>query len=217
MKIIYTLLILFISNSLFAQQYYQVTTDVLNVRNSADKNSEIISKLNLGDSIYVAEYSDDWSKVRLASGNEGYVSSKYISKDYKYSEENKKDDKTSPWLFYTVFALIILIGVFKGSAKVNSNSRPNKSANNSSNKIITKPKQLFWYMCKNCGKTVRQSSTPNYVGCQSNHKFHEWTKLAEVGETNYQCRNCGTDINAKSTPSYVGCPTEKKMHQWTKL
>lgn len=115
MKIIYILLILFISNPLFAQQYYQVTTDVLNVRSSADKNSEIISKLNLGDSIYVVEYSDGWSQVRLNETTTGFVASKYLSKDFKSSEisELRNNTKSTPTDFSPlIYLAIVAIGLY---------------------------------------------------------------------------------------------------------
>lgn len=211
MKTIYTLLFLFISNSLFAQQYYQVTTEVLNVRNSASKNSEVISKLNLGDSVYVTDYSNDWSKVNLSDGNYGYVSSKYISKDFITYEQpdTKNEEKKSVWGTLAVLAFICLAWFFKGSSKGSSSS--------SSNKSIPKSKPMFWFMCRNCGTTVKQGSQPSSSGCPTSHKFHHWNKLSEVGETNYQCRNCGTSVYAKSNPSSSGCPTDKKFHHWTRL
>lgn len=211
MKIINTLLLLFISSTLFAQQYYQVTTDVLNVRSAADKNSEIISKLNLDDSIYVSEYFKDWSQIQLSDGSFGYVSSKYISKDFKDSSKKtikeKKEEKTSVWGTLAFLAIIFLAWFFKGS----------KNSSSSSSKSTPKKVPIFWFMCRYCGTTVRQGSTPSSLGCPTSKKTHYWTKLAEVGEVNYQCRYCGTDVYAKSLPSSLGCPTDKKTHYWTKL
>lgn len=126
MKIIYTLLILFISNSLFAQQYYQVTTDVLNVRSSADKNSEVIYKLNLGDSVYVVEYSSGWSQVRLNETTTGFVASKYLSKDFKSSETselknniNNTPTDFSPLIYIAIVAITLYIVYrrYKGRCK----------------------------------------------------------------------------------------------------
>lgn len=74
---------------------------------------------------------------------------------------------------------------------------------------------LSWYQCKKCGTTIKKDSTPSSSGCSA-ATFHQWTKLAEVGDTNYSCKKCGTVIQAKSTPSSSGCPSAT-FHQWTKL
>ncbi|WP_374549407.1 hypothetical protein [Flavobacterium sp.] len=74
---------------------------------------------------------------------------------------------------------------------------------------------LNWYQCKNCETTVKKDSTPSSLGC-SVKSTHSWTKLAEVGDTNYSCKKCGTTIQAKSSPSSLGCPSSS-THSWNKL
>lgn len=72
-----------------------------------------------------------------------------------------------------------------------------------------------WYQCKKCKSTITKDGTPNSPGCPGG-SFHEWHKLAEVGNTNYQCRKCNTTIQAKSNPTSPGCPGGS-FHEWRKL
>lgn len=74
---------------------------------------------------------------------------------------------------------------------------------------------LNWYQCKKCGTALKKDSSPNSSGCPEGH-YHEWLKLAEVGDTNYQCKYCSTIIQAKSSPTYSGCPAGH-YHEWKKL
>ena len=74
---------------------------------------------------------------------------------------------------------------------------------------------MSWYLCKKCSTLIKKDATPSVVNCPgSGH--HTWTKLAEVGDTNYQCKKCSATIQAKSTPSVVDCP-DGGHHSWTKL
>ena len=74
---------------------------------------------------------------------------------------------------------------------------------------------LKWFQCKNCGITIKKDSTPNSSGC-SVKTFHNWTRLGEMGETNYSCKKCGTVVQTKSTPSSSGCPNAT-FHSWSRL
>ncbi len=74
---------------------------------------------------------------------------------------------------------------------------------------------LNWYQCKNCETTIKKDSSPSRSGC-SKKIFHDWMKLAEVGDTNYSCKKCGTTIQVKSSPSRAGCPNAT-FHDWRKL
>lgn len=72
-----------------------------------------------------------------------------------------------------------------------------------------------WFQCKKCGTLIKKDSSPSPNGCPKG-SFHEWHKLAEVGNTNYQCKKCGATIQAKSNPSSNGCPNGS-FHEWHKL
>lgn len=74
---------------------------------------------------------------------------------------------------------------------------------------------LKYYQCKNCAITIKKDATPSASGC-SVKTFHSWTKLGDVGDTNYSCRKGGTVVETKSTPSTSGCP-QATSHSWSKL
>lgn len=74
---------------------------------------------------------------------------------------------------------------------------------------------INWYQCKKCSTLIKQDSQPKNSGCPSS-SFHDWYKLAEIGDKNFQCKKCGTTIQANSTPKNSGCPNGS-FHDWRKL
>ena len=74
---------------------------------------------------------------------------------------------------------------------------------------------LKWYQCKNCAITIKKDSTPSISG-SSVKTYHSWSKLGEVGYTNYSCKKCGTVVQTKSTPSTSMCP-QAPYYFWSKL
>ena len=66
-------------NKKTVNQTKYVSTELLNVRKSAEKTSEIIDQLSLNKQVTVVEIIDDsWAKVEY-NGKSGYVSNKYLS------------------------------------------------------------------------------------------------------------------------------------------
>ena len=74
---------------------------------------------------------------------------------------------------------------------------------------------LYWFQCKKCETLIKKDSSPSSSSCPKG-SFHEWHKLAEVGDTNFQCKKCAATIQAKSSPSSSGCP-RGSFHDWKKL
>jgi predicted Zn-ribbon and HTH transcriptional regulator len=74
---------------------------------------------------------------------------------------------------------------------------------------------LYWFQCKKCVTLIKQDRLPSSSGCPKG-SFHDWKKLADVGDTNFQCKKCGTLIQAKALPSSSGCPSGH-FHDWKKL
>lgn len=72
-----------------------------------------------------------------------------------------------------------------------------------------------WFQCKNCAISIKKDSTPSTFGC-SVKTFHSWSKLGDVGDTNYSCKKCGTVVQTKSTPSTYGC-LQANLYSWSKL
>ena len=108
-SLILVLIICLLSNITLANQYYQVTTEKLNIRKGPNKNEEVIGNSFLGDSIIVISISNHWAKVLIDSQKAGYVNAKYLStnfKGYKRDRLNRKKDDSKLWLYF-----IILIGI----------------------------------------------------------------------------------------------------------
>ena len=74
---------------------------------------------------------------------------------------------------------------------------------------------LKFFQCKNCGIAIKKDSTPSTSGCSAK-TYHSWSKLGDVGDTNYSYKKCGTVVQTKSTPSTTGCP-QATYHSWSKL
>ncbi|HVS31335.1 MAG TPA: SH3 domain-containing protein [Thermoanaerobaculia bacterium] len=58
----------------------QVTASTLNVRAGASANDEIVTRVRRGTRLDVIEESKGWLRVRLASGQTGWVSSQHVSR-----------------------------------------------------------------------------------------------------------------------------------------
>ena len=210
-KLFLAVSLLFVGNIIIAQSYYQVTVDVLNVRSSASKDSQIVGKFNLGDSVYVIDYEPNWSKVKLNETDSGYVATKYLSSEFKTYATNQNTEttksKSSGWSSLLILVVIVLIWFFKGSSKSSSGTTANRS--------IPKPKVLNWYFCKNCNEKIQSGKRPTSQNC-SRATFHNWTDLGEVGDRNFNCKNCGTTVWTKKRPTSQNCSRDT-FHNWTEL
>src|SRR5690242_10522050 len=58
----------------------RVTASVLNVRRDAAMDAEIITQVKYAETLSVLRERNDWVKVRLASGETGWVASRYVTK-----------------------------------------------------------------------------------------------------------------------------------------
>lgn len=59
----------------------RVTASALNVRREASTTAEVIAQLKRGEAMTLLEDGESWSKVRLANGETGYVSSRFIGSE----------------------------------------------------------------------------------------------------------------------------------------
>jgi uncharacterized protein YgiM (DUF1202 family) len=57
----------------------RVTASALNVRREASTDGEVITQVKKGSSLDVLSEDDSWTKVRLASGEVGWVASRFVS------------------------------------------------------------------------------------------------------------------------------------------
>lgn len=80
MRALLLLTFLFVANfDLQAQQeIYHVTSQTLNIRESASTSATIITKLKKYDNVEIIEQLTDWSKVKLADDQIGYAYASYL-------------------------------------------------------------------------------------------------------------------------------------------
>lgn len=70
-----------------------ISTDIVNVRKKASKDSEIIKKLVKNAKVTVVSTSNGWSKIKI-NGTEGYISSEYLS-DTQVEEDTPSGNTTN--------------------------------------------------------------------------------------------------------------------------
>jgi uncharacterized protein YgiM (DUF1202 family) len=85
---------------------FQVTNDFLNVRESPSTGAATVERLEFGAPVNVVEFlNSQWAKVKLASGKEGYIAHRYISK--ATSEERLADEKKQyAGMYYVSFGFV---------------------------------------------------------------------------------------------------------------
>jgi TonB family protein len=58
----------------------RVTASALNVRSEASADAQVVRQVKKGESLSVLREDESWTKVRLASGETGWVASRFVSK-----------------------------------------------------------------------------------------------------------------------------------------
>lgn len=69
----------------------RVTASALNVRSEASTDAEVLAQVKKGTALDVLAHDDSWTKVRLASGETGWVSSRFVSSGSKAAPKPKKN------------------------------------------------------------------------------------------------------------------------------
>lgn len=95
----------------FSQEKRLVTAKLLNMRSGAGVNYVAINQLKEGDTIFILETGNTWSKIELTSGEIGYVSNQYISEPLKIETSQSKVKKKVSW-FGTIFIIVIVLIIF---------------------------------------------------------------------------------------------------------
>ena len=97
-----SLLSLFASKALFAETQYVTDRILLGVHQQASEASPVIESITSGTAVTVVQIQDDFVKIRLASGKEGWVVASYLTKDRPATAELdaayaslKKEQETS--------------------------------------------------------------------------------------------------------------------------
>ena len=74
----------------------RVDASALNVRKEASTNGEVLAQVKRGEALTLLEEGESWSKVRLANGETGYVSSRFLSRDGAPATTPKTAAKAKP-------------------------------------------------------------------------------------------------------------------------
>lgn len=204
--------LLLINIQTFSQETKYVNADILNVREKATSQSEVINKIKRGQKIKVFSSEGKWSKVILDNGETGYVSSDFLS-DSNKTVKSKIKDSIILYILFGVIFISILYRKVKSFGR-NSPSKFPRSANK------TLEHNLKWYHCGLCNTVIKKDKNPanSNFSCQ-NKTWHKWEEIGTVGNTNFQCQRCGTTIQSTDKPrnntnwSCLG----SNYHKWSKL
>lgn len=71
-----------------------------------------------------------------------------------------------------------------------------------------------WYMCSNCCKTRKATTTPWESGCTSGQ--HNYQFCGKAGNYNYTCRNCNAEVylTNSNSPNASKCCKTGGTHSW---
>ena len=69
----------------------RVSASALNVREKASTTSDVVTQVRRGTELTVLEEQKSWLRVRLASGQEGWVSAQHVSSGKKQSSACESD------------------------------------------------------------------------------------------------------------------------------
>ena len=150
-----------------------VSTETLNMRETADNNAKLVSQLKINTKVRVIGTEGTWSKIKV-NGKTGYVASKYLSdkkvdvtsrsEEISRGSENKSNNTES-------------------TQKAENNAKSTEATNSSSasgNNIVAYAKKYMWY------KYVSGGSSPS-------------TGFDCSGFTSYVYKQCGISISRSSS------------------
>jgi TonB family protein len=73
----------------------RVTASALNVRRSASTDAEVVTQVKKGETLSLLADDDAWMKVRLSSGETGWVASRFVSTDTAAKTAKKRTSSAS--------------------------------------------------------------------------------------------------------------------------
>ena len=206
-----------------------ITTQDINVREGAGTNYAILGVLKNGTNIEISEVTGTWGKINYKN-RQGYVTTNFLSDGVDNSQVSIEGKNKNLSTIVIILGLVIFLFIFRKSSVVryfapvmtnllssSSNNRTNSNSDFRNDNGIQKNKPIYWYVCRHCDKTIKQSMIPNSNGCPTNYRSHSWGRLAECGDINYSCRHCSKSVMANSLPNTNGCSSSYKIHSWIKL
>jgi uncharacterized protein YgiM (DUF1202 family) len=68
----------------------RVTASALNVRSSATADAEVVAQLKKGEKLFVLSSDESWTRVKLNTGQTGWVASRFVVSDTAAASSSKK-------------------------------------------------------------------------------------------------------------------------------
>lgn len=103
-SILFLFISFFLCTEAFADYYRVTASNGLNVRASANKNSEVLGQLSQGNVVDVISIENGWANINY-NGWQGYVSTSYLTAVTDKGEASTSKEKESwnffSWLFNT--------------------------------------------------------------------------------------------------------------------
>jgi uncharacterized protein YgiM (DUF1202 family) len=102
---------LLLTFQVFGQDYKNINTETLNIREGAGKDYNVVGQVNKGDRVTALSESGSWTQIETETGLTGFVATKYLSS--ATDEPKNSDKKDSSWVSILVVLGIIGYGLYK--------------------------------------------------------------------------------------------------------
>lgn len=180
-SLLFVILLLFANVNLQAQQYYQVATETLNVRKSPSGKSAVVSQFTLDDSVQVIGRVGTRSKVELEDGSFGYVSTRFLSEEFKEHNQAATQEtevtRIAGWKILLIGGAIFIFCVLAASpSNKKATSKSGKNKPSPARSTVASPKAVAneditevrlesnWYRVYNSeGKQLSIKAKANYI------------------------------------------------------
>jgi TonB family protein len=74
----------------------KVTASALNVRKQASMEAEVVTQVKRGTALSVLSSDESWTKIRLADGSTGFVSSRFVAREGEGAKSRPRSRKGCP-------------------------------------------------------------------------------------------------------------------------
>lgn len=82
---------LLLTFQVFGQNYKYATVDVLNVRENAGKEYNVVGKVKKGEKVTAISEANSWTQIENRSGIKGYVATKFLTSDSTQVKSNLEE------------------------------------------------------------------------------------------------------------------------------
>lgn len=209
-----TLFFLILCSITIAQEKRIVITEVLNVRTGEGTDYDAIEQVKEGDTLIAFESEGTWTKIELASGETGYVSSEFLSPPLIDTNSSDLERQKSNSWFGTIFvivAIVIILGAAKKTLFSKSISKNTQSKSDTQKSNETNLKDDNIYICKHCGTKDKNLNSLTFHFCHRSPTGKHQPLEGGIQEI-YSCKHCGIKNKNLNSLTFQSChrsPTGK--------